>query len=88
MNQEELPSEPSNGIYYVVLVLILIVVGYFIVSFGWRSTTTIPPTTNTSTTSPANSRSPDRQQIKYNECVRQRTAAGLSTAPCAEWSRE
>jgi hypothetical protein len=87
MNQERFPSEPNNGINYVVVVLVLIVVGFFIMLFGWRSTT-IPPTTKKSKTPPANSPSPNRQQIKYNECVRQRTAAGLSTAPCAEWSRE
>ncbi|MDQ1639271.1 MAG: hypothetical protein QOF62_2610 [Pyrinomonadaceae bacterium] len=31
---------------------------------------------------------PSRYLLRYNECVRQRTAFGVDTSPCAEWAKQ
>jgi hypothetical protein len=75
-------SISRNGcLMYVGLFVVLILIVLWLGSSSKRATN------NSIAPAPATS-PPNRQQIKYNECVRQRRAAGLDTSPCAEWSRE
>lgn len=90
-------SERSATIGCLIAAAIFIALAFFCCSSGRNSSppdSTYTPSGGGSTVAPSSggsAASPSESEItrrRYEECVRQRSAAGLDTSPCAEWSKE